>query len=140
MTMAEHDADPKGEDMEAEDMKGQDRFAAMSRPLLRRTRQLSLQMLAITAVTCVATSCVAWLPGTTRLLKLIMATNTLLIAWGNRRALLETKRFRILLDDERLASERKTLLATMWVDRISLSVAVVTFLYIMHAALQASWS
>jgi hypothetical protein len=126
--------------MEAKSMTEDERFAFLSRTLIRKSLRLSLGILAITVGTCIVTAWVTSLPGTARFLKLVMATNSVFLAWANRRALLETGRFRGLLADGRLLSERRTLLVTMWSDRISLSFAAATFVYIMHSLLQGGGS
>jgi len=124
--------------MEAKNMDEDTRFALFSGIMLKRSLQLSRRILAMTVAICIVAVFVTALPDTSRLLKLIMASNALLMVWGNRRAIMESRRNRNLLADSRIANERRTVVSTMKADWAALCIATATSLYLFWAAMQGA--
>lgn len=110
------------------------RYAVLSGIILRRSRGLSYTLLAITVVACVGIVCVARLLAAPWFLQMAMGSNALLLAWANRRALMEIRRNRSILGDTRLADERTTVISMMAADWIGLVLAVATSAYVFWSA------
>ena len=126
--------------MEAKNTDEDARFALLSGIMLKMSLQLSRRILAITVAICIVAVFVSAMPDASRLLKLIMASNALLMVWGNRRAIMESRRNRNLLADGRIATERQTVVSTMKADWAALCIATATSLYLFWTALQGTSS
>ncbi len=105
---------------------GDDGFVRVSREILRRSRDLSLIILGVTL------SCCIMFLGSVRYLDMppmlhgSMGTSALILAWINRRAVMDVNRFRSVLRDPRLRHLRRIVVAMIAADAIALAVSIAT--------------
>lgn len=101
-----------------------DRYAQGADMLLRKTRQMSLVLLALTSGYGITAAIIVHLIGVSGLALLIVTTTAVMNVWVNKRVIVEIPKYRSMLADSRLAGSHGVLGTIIMLDALSLAVSI----------------
>lgn len=95
-----------------------------ARRLVRHSRTMSMVLFAMTAVYCLTATCIVEALDAGRTVTLIATATAVMVAWTNRRPIVEIPAYRNMLSDPALTDSRGTVLTLMTLDAATLVVSI----------------